>query len=302
MASFKNLTFLKVLATIAWADGEITESELNVLKKFYRKFNLDKRALDSLKPYLLAPIPKKEQDKLFRQLAAELGSEKERQEIVAELEAMVNADQKIKDEERALLKEFSGLLRKSNFTERSLGKVRNFFQATLFKPAHEKNPALCKYFKNSVLQKLEMKNASSKSKMKLDEDEIYFICLLGTLLASVAHVDDHFHDEEKKSLKKILKERFGFTGSELHLLFEVVDEQARSGFDFYEVTTEFNRLCSYNDRVNTVDCFFALAAADGEISYEESEEIRRITKAMHISHSVVKEAKKRMLEQLRSKK
>ena len=96
MASFKNLTFLKVLATVAWADGEITESELNVLKKFYRKFNLEKRALDSLKPYLLAPIPKKEQDKLFRQLAAELDSESERQAVVAELEAMVNADQKIK--------------------------------------------------------------------------------------------------------------------------------------------------------------------------------------------------------------
>ena len=176
MASFKNLTLLKVLATIAWADGEITESELNILKKFYRKFNLDKPALDSLKPYLLAPIPKKEQDKLFRQLAAELGSEDERQEVIAELEAMVNADQKIKDEERALLEEFSELLKKSNLTRRSFGKVRNFFQGKLFKPAHEKNPSLHKYFKSSVLQKLEMKNASSKSKMKIDEDEVYFIC------------------------------------------------------------------------------------------------------------------------------
>jgi|GEM_PF-385329 len=302
MASFKNLTFLKVLATIAWADGEITESELNVLKKFYRKFDLDKQALDSLKPYLLAPISKKEQDKLFRQLVAELGSEKERQAVVAELEEMVNADLKIKDEEKALLAEFSELLKKSSFTKRSIGRLRNFFQATLFKPAHEKNPALHKYFKNSILRKMEIKNASSKKRIKFDEDEVYFICLLGTLLASVAQVDDHFHDEEKKALKKILKERFDFKGLELQLVFDVIEDQARQGFDFYEVTTEFNRLCSYNDRVNTVDCFFVLAAADGKISYEESEEIRRITKAMHISHSLVKEAKKKMLEQLRFKK
>ena len=33
MASFKHLTFLKVLAVIAWADGEMTESEKNILKK-----------------------------------------------------------------------------------------------------------------------------------------------------------------------------------------------------------------------------------------------------------------------------
>ena len=302
MASFKNLTFLKVLATVAWADGEITESELNVLKKFYRKFNLDKPALDSLKPYLLAPISKKEQNKLFRQLVAELGSAKERQAVAAELEKMVHADLKIKDEEKALLEEFSGLLKKSSFTKRSIGRVRNFFQATLFKSAHEKNPALHKYFKSSILRKWEIKNASSKRKIKFDEDEIYFICLLGTLLASVAYVDDHFHEEEKKALKNILKERFDFKGQELQLLFDVIDDQTRQGFDFYEVTTEFNSLCSYNDRVNTVDCFFVLAAADGEISYEESEQIRRITKAMHISHSVVKEAKKKMLEQLRSQK
>ncbi len=34
MASFKHLTFLKVLAVIAWADGEMTESEKNILKEF----------------------------------------------------------------------------------------------------------------------------------------------------------------------------------------------------------------------------------------------------------------------------
>ena len=32
MSRFKRLTFLKVLTTIAWADGEVTQSELNILK------------------------------------------------------------------------------------------------------------------------------------------------------------------------------------------------------------------------------------------------------------------------------
>ena len=59
MSYFRKLTFLKVLTTIAWADGEITQSELNILKSFYRKFNLDKDELFELKHYLAAPISKK---------------------------------------------------------------------------------------------------------------------------------------------------------------------------------------------------------------------------------------------------
>ena len=60
MSKFKKLTFLKVLTTVAWADGEVTQSELNILKTFYRKFDLSKSEIDELKPYLNAPISKKE--------------------------------------------------------------------------------------------------------------------------------------------------------------------------------------------------------------------------------------------------
>ena len=34
MSKFKKLTFLKVLTTVAWADGEVSQSELNILKSF----------------------------------------------------------------------------------------------------------------------------------------------------------------------------------------------------------------------------------------------------------------------------
>ena len=65
MSKFKKLTFLKVLTTVAWADGEVTQSELNILKSFYRKFDLEKNELDELKPYLHAPISNKEKDLFF---------------------------------------------------------------------------------------------------------------------------------------------------------------------------------------------------------------------------------------------
>lgn len=300
MPSFKHLTFLKVLAVIAWADGQLTESEKNVLKKFYRKFGLEKDDIRQVNPYLVAPVPRKEQEMLFKQLAAELGSQKEKDEIVAELEGVANAHRNMKTEENELLEEFVRLLKKTSFTKRSFGRVRNFFQATIFRPAHEKNPAVRRYFKNTLQKQLELKLKGSGLKIDLDKDNVYFLCLFGALLASVAQVDDHFHEEERKALRRILKERFEFSTREQKLLFEVIEEQARQGFDFHEVVTEFNNQAPYRDRVSAVDCFWAIAAADGEISHAENEEVRRITKAMHIPHQVFKESKKKFLKQLKS--
>ena len=83
------------------------------------------------------------------------------------------------------------------------------------------------------------------------------------------------------------------------MLFEVVEEQGREGFDFHEVVTEINRLTSYNDRLRFMDCLFAVAAADGEMAHEETEEIRRITKAMRIPHNIFIQAKVRTRKNLK---
>lgn len=300
MTYFKKLTFLKVLATVAWADGELTNSELNIIKSFYRKFDLDSRQISELKPYLAAPIPKKEQDDLFRSLVAELKSPKERKEIVKDLEAMAHADNIIKDEEKQLLEQFSQLVAETNFTKRSFGKIRNMFKHTILKPAREKDQRLNNYFKDTVLRKVDLKTKGGRNKINLDDDQLYFICLLGTLLASVAHVDDRFDDREKEALKKRLEERFTFNKIEMSVLFEIIEEQAGKGIDRHDTVTEFNRLVSYNDRLNTVDCFFAVAAADGDISHDEMEEIRAITKTMRIPHKVFIESKLKFLNKIRS--
>ena len=216
------------------------------------------------------------------------------------METVANAHRNMKTEENELLEEFVRLLKKTSFSKRSFGRVRNFFQATIFKPAHEKNPALRRYFKNKIQKKLELKSKGTGLKIDLDKDNIYFLCLFGALLASVAQVDDHFHEEERKALRQILKERFELSAREQKLLFEVIEEQAKHGFDFHEVVTEFNNHAPYKDRVSAVDCFWAIAVADGEISHAENEEVRRITKAMHIPHQIFKESKKKFLKLLKS--
>ena len=299
MSKFKKMTFLKVLTTVAWADGEVSQSEFNILKTFYRKFDLEKHEMDELKPYLLSPISKKEKDTLYRQMVAELSSPQEKKEIVGALEEMVEAHKRMKSDERELVDQFSEWLEKSSHTRRSFGRVRNFFQGTIFKHARDRDPDMEKYFKRRVLKRIELKSSHSKISTNLPEERLYFVCLVGTLMATIAHVDDHFDPAEKKALKRCLADQFSLKGKELTLLFEVVEEQARQGFDFHEVATELNRVASYNDRIHLMECLFEVAIADGEMAHGEAEEIRRITKALRIPHKTFIEYKVRALDKIR---
>jgi uncharacterized tellurite resistance protein B-like protein len=299
MSKFKKLTFLKVLTTVAWADGEVSQSEFNILKTFYRKFDLEKDELEELKPYLFSPVSKKEKDSLYRQMIADLSSPQEKKEIMDALEAMVMAHKRLKSNERELVNQFAEWLGKSSHTKRSFGRIRNFLQNTIFKQARDPNSDMEKYFKRRVLKKIELKSTHSNITASLPEEKLYFICLAGTVMATIAHVDDHFDPAEKKALKRCLADQFSLKGKELTLLFEVVEEQARQGFDFHEVATELNRVVSYNDRIHLMGCLFEISIADGEMSHEEAEEIRRITKALRIPHKTFIEYKVRALNKIR---
>ncbi len=299
MSYFKKLTFLKVMTTIAWADGELTHSELNLLKSFIKKFDLDQNDVRELQPYFEAPVSKGHQEELFQQLIAELASVEEKQEIIAAMSAMAEGKKNTSDEEVALVDQFTSWLKESSVTTRSLGKVRNFFQSTIFANAREKDPEMEKYFKRKVFKKIELKSQKQGREITLPDNDVYHICLLGTLLASVAQVDEIIDAVEEQALKKVLLEYFSFPQEELEILFDVIVEQAKNGFDFHEVITETNRIITYNERVMLIDCFFAIAAADGEISLAESEQIRKITKAMHIPHDDFKASKIRALEEMK---
>ena len=85
----------------------------------------------------------------------------------------------------------------------------------------------------------------------------------------------------------------------MKILFEVISELVNQGFDFHEVTTELNNLTTYNEKVNITDCMLAIGGADGELSHDEVEEIRRISKAMRIPHKVFIESKMKILSRLR---
>jgi uncharacterized tellurite resistance protein B-like protein len=70
--------------------------------------------------------------------------------------------------------------------------------------------------------------------------------------------------------------------------------------DRYRLARRFADVCGYQERVEFLDVLFAIAAADGEASYDEIEEIRAIAEALKISHQDFIEAKLKIPEDRRA--
>ncbi len=295
----KSLTLLKVLTVMAWADGSATQAELSFIKTFMLKFNLDEKEWEELRPFMEAPLPPDRKEALFSEMRRELNSATARASALEACREIVLADGVLDANEEKLLEEFGSVLEGPALDEEAKGNLGGFVKSILPGLFGKADPEMERYFKREIYHKIELKLSGEKFQIDRDDDRLYLVCLLGVLLAQAAKIDGNFDPDEKNALRTLVAQKLSLSENEAILFVEVLEEQTDKGFDFNEVISEVNRLVSFNDRLGVVDCFFAVACADGELSHDETEEIRRITKAMLIPHSHFITAKMKALDHIR---
>ena len=117
MARYRELVMAlaKVIIAVAWADHELNEEEIESLKDVVFRLNssfdmgsqLSGQEQRELEMYLQAPVDDSERDLLVQQLQSRIRSRDEKEQALAALENMVNADGEVTDEEKAALAEVS---------------------------------------------------------------------------------------------------------------------------------------------------------------------------------------------------
>ena len=71
---------------------------------------------------------------------------------------------------------------------------------------------------------------------------------------------------------------------DVDIIVEIVESEVLSDVGYFSFTRELNELASGDDKQRILTLLFEIAAADAEISNDELEEIRKISKALHIDH------------------
>src|SRR5262245_25442645 len=117
---------------------------------------------------------------------------------------------------------------------------------------------------------------------RLPDERARHLAAFAYVLARVAHADLEIDASESAQMERLVTELGGLEPAEAALVVEIAKSQARllGGTENYVVTREFRRIASLEQRAGLLECAFAVAAADGEISAVESSECMRIAEEL----------------------
>jgi len=117
---------------------------------------------------------------------------------------------------------------------------------------------------------------------RLPPEQARYLASFAYVLARVAHADLEIDASETAEMERIVRELAGLGEAEAVLVTQIAKSQAQNlgGTENYVVTRQFRQLSSKEQRAELLECVFAVAAADGEISGAESTEIHRIAEEL----------------------
>jgi uncharacterized tellurite resistance protein B-like protein len=279
-----NLALLKVLIAAAWADSQLSQSEINYIKTLMKRFQLNDLDWIELEPLLEDAPGEAETEELFRDLLSRLAAPGARKEAIEHLEEMLKADSRITSEEHDFIEQYTTILSEASTVDLLFRKVRGLFARKPATKAHD----LDEFLRNKILFKLRRRVGNGQI-----TPEMHRLCLLGGLMGIVARADDEVGEREMEEVRKQIEFRGRFDPEALDILMTIIEEESVRGLDRARLIAEYTGNAGFDERVELLDLLFAVAAADGHLKHAELEELRAISAAMHLSHRQYIDAKLR---------
>jgi len=289
MSRDHELAFLRVLIAAAWADGEMTYEELNSLKAYFRELDLDSEALAALEPYLADPIGEHEARTIIDDFLA-LARSGERETLVAAVRDMVLADNQLADGEKQFLHLLDRAKEEASTARVFVGQLKRLWggHVAAGDDRFRRSDLLDEFVRNRVLYQVKRKLMAASGISALDEEterELRYVCTVGALLGQVAAADHVFDADERATIAELLDSISALQPSDVDIIVDIIESEVLSDVGYHPFVRELDEIASADDKRQLLTLLFEVAAADGSISHEEHEEIRKISKALHIEHS-----------------
>ena len=120
----------------------------------------------------------------------------------------------------------------------------------------------------------------------LPEARASHLAAFAYLLGRVAHADSHFSEAETSKMQEIVCGLGHLPEAQAVLVVEIVKNQVRlfGSTENFLVTRRFREMNSPEQRIELLDCIFAVSASDESISVLEETQVGQIAKELGLSH------------------
>ena len=287
------ITLAKVLIAAAWADGELTLEETNSMKDLlFRLPELSTRQWASLQMYLESPVGEAERTRLVEDLRAAIASPDDRELALNSLQEMMEADGKVSAQEEAVMAEIMAAIESVD-----VGVLGRLFRGMTGRHARSvaNAPNREDYFEdflnNKVYYGIRRRLDMGEAELKVSEDTLRTLSLAGGVMAQVAQVNPQVTDAEVDMMVEALQTYWHLQSEEAAFVAGVAVSETATMLDQSRLVREFADACGPEERAEFLDVLFAVAAADGEATYDEIEELRTIARWLKLTHEQFIEAK-----------
>ena len=297
-------TLSKVIIAAAWADGEIHHDERNSLKDLL--FRLPQIGLDKglqltgqewqrLEMYMHAPIDDAERQRLIEDLQVAMRTSQHKKLVVEALGQMAHADGEVTAEETAVINHIKRAINNVDTSVFSqMGKLVGFAMqrrsATAAK-APNRERFFNDFVKNKVFYSVARRLRIDQKSLNIPEDQLRLLSLAGGLMAMVAHIDEGVVEEEFDAIVRAMEMHWGVGKETAVFVAEIAVSEAAGELDHHRTVRQFATQITPAERLRFLDVLFAVADADGHVSYDEIEEIRAISRSMHVHSTEFIQAK-----------
>jgi uncharacterized tellurite resistance protein B-like protein len=128
-----------------------------------------------------------------------------------------------------------------------------------------------------------------------------YLACFAYILTRPARADHEVSDAEAALMERIIAERTGATPVHASMIVNVARQAAgqSGGTDDFIVTREFERMATREEKLELLDCLFAVSAADQSILTVEDNEVRRVASELKLEHADYIAVRARHIEHLR---
>lgn len=133
-----------------------------------------------------------------------------------------------------------------------------------------------KSYLDNFFQESPDKNIPHKNKIEL---------ATAVLMIEISLADENTGDEEYKTIKKILLEKFDLDKTKIDTLISLAEDEVDHTVSLHEFAETINNELSAIEKTNIIENLWRVAYADAYIHKYEEYYIRKIADLLHVSHS-----------------
>ncbi|MFN2198787.1 MAG: TerB family tellurite resistance protein [Anaerolineales bacterium] len=290
------LALAKVIIAAAWADGEVSNEELNSLKDLlFHLPDITGREWAMLEMYLETPIGPQERERLTLELQEELRSNADKDFAIQALDRLIRADGVVTEREKLIAQEIrqaiddadSGLFGlMGKLIKGPVNRRKETISAAPNREAYFED-----YIKNRVYFGVKVRVDAGEQEVPVGDQELRKLSLAAGLMARVAKIDPEIPDDESRQITDTLSQEWEIDQEAAEFVTEIALAEISPEMDYYRLTRSFFESTSEDERIHFLDVLFSVAAADGFVSSGEIEEIRALSMGFKLPHKTFINAK-----------